>query len=130
MRDDLTGVWFGEYSYPLGHPPVSFIANIDDRHGEISGRIDEPNSIGMPFADRLYARLTGTRHEGYVILTKTYDGTGGVTHSVAYTGEIDAEGNTIEGIWRVAGWSGRFSMTRPRVQAEIAARIAEETEGA
>jgi hypothetical protein len=117
MHDDLTGVWFGEYTYPLDHPPVSFIANIDDRGGLIEGRVDEPNSTGMPFADRLYARLAGTRNDRYVVLTKTYDGTGGVTHSVAYTGQVDEEGNTIEGIWRVAGWSGRFSMTRPRVGA-------------
>lgn len=126
MHDDLTGVWFGEYVYPLDHPPVFFIANIDDRNGGIEGRTDEPNTMGLPFAKRLHARLSGLRRDGYVVLTKTYDGTGGVTHSVAYTGQINAAGDRIEGIWRAPGWSGRFAMTRPRVEAEEAGEMAED----
>lgn len=120
MTHDLTGVWFGEYAYPVGEAPVTFIANIDEQDGEINGRVDEPNTFGMPHARRLFAQLQGTRDDQLVVLTKTYDGTGGATHSVAYTGEIDTAGNTIEGIWRTRGWSGSFTMTRPRLDPAIA----------
>jgi len=128
MNDDLTGVWFGEYAYPPNtYPPVSFIANIDDTCGLIDGRTDEPNTLDAPFATRLFARLSGRHGDGIVTLIKTYDGTGGITHSVVYTGQVDAEHETIEGIWRAGGWSGRFTMTRPRVDAETI-ELAEQTD--
>ncbi|WP_300543091.1 hypothetical protein [Maricaulis sp.] len=130
MHDDLTGVWFGEYAYPVDQPPVSFIANIDERDGSISGRVDEPNTNGMPFTDRLFAHLSGTRQDDYVLLTKTYDGTGGVTHSVTYTGQVNATGDLIEGIWRTGGWSGRFAMSRPQVGNEEKAVSEREKAGA
>lgn len=115
MTNDLTGVWFGEYAYPVGEAPVAFIANLDERDGVIAGRVDEPNTFGMPYAQRLFAHLSGTRTDNLVVLTKTYDGTGGATHSVSYTGEVSADGDMIEGIWRTRGWSGRFTMSRPAV---------------
>lgn len=117
MTNDLTGVWFGEYGYPLGEAPVSFIASIDDRGGMLAGRIDEPNTFAMPGTARLFAHVRGACRDGIVSLTKTYDGTGGAIHSVAYTGELSADGNTVAGIWRTRGWSGRFTMSRPVVPA-------------
>ena len=128
MTNDLTGVWFGEYVYPVGEAPVSFIANIDECDGAISGRIDEPNTFAMPEASRLFARPSGIRENGLVVLTKTYDGTGGATHAVSYTGEINPAGDTIKGIWRTRGWSGRFSMTRPDLSGDLARETADALE--
>ena len=45
MTNDLTGVWFGEYAYPVGEAPVAFIANLDERDGVIAGRVDEPTRL-------------------------------------------------------------------------------------
>lgn len=128
MTNALTGVWFGEYAYPVGEAPVSFIANIDERDGVIAGRVSEPNTFAMPEARRLFAQLSGIRENGLVVLTKTYDGTGGATHAVSYTGEINPAGDTVAGIWRTRGWSGRFSMTRPDLSGERAAETADTLE--
>ena len=44
---------------------------------------------------------------------KIYDGSGGVTHSVWYSGVIDAEGDVIRGVWELdGGMSGPFLMKR------------------
>jgi hypothetical protein len=62
---------------------------------------------------RLFADVEGvTAVDGSVTFTKTYDGTGGVSHSVRYEGRINAEGDTITGVWRINQQEGRFEMRR------------------
>ena len=42
----------------------------------------------------------------------TYDGTGGVSHSVDYQGLFDAGSLQVSGVWRLPNGSGAFSMRR------------------
>jgi len=110
--DDLSGAWFGQYSYPDGSAAVSFIATFHDDSGMISGRITEPNTFGLPTAQRLSAAVSGHHANGQVDFAKIYDGTGGVGHVIEYSGDLSRDGKMIAGTWSGGGWSSSFFMTR------------------
>lgn len=124
----MSGSWRGEYAYDFpGYDPVPFNAEMTEREGVLAGRIDEPNTFGDPAADRLFAALAGSRSGSAVFFLKTYDGSGGQTHAVAYEGEIDAEGARIDGRWRAGVMAGPFFMERDASAAlsEAVSRAAE-----
>jgi hypothetical protein len=122
---DLTGAWFGRFAYPpgTGQEPVSFWAAIVETGGDFEGTTSEPNSIGDS-SDLLGAILRGRREGRLVAFTKAYDGASDAAHAVAYAGDLDAEGETIVGEWRVEDMVGGFEMRRTHAPgaAEEAAR--------
>lgn len=121
--DSLTGVWHGLYSYPVFAEPVYFVASLIQSGTSISGTIHEAErgENGAPLT--LYAGVSGTVDRPSVDFAKTYDGTGGWSHTVMYSGLLDGDMSEIEGTWTIRGvWSGRFLMIRSRLASEAKAR--------
>ncbi len=118
---NLTGVWSGFYSYPLGlRPSVSFIATLIDSGGAISGTVHEQWSAGGPM---LFASAQGSRSGAAVQFVKAYESGKPHRRPIFYEGQIDAEATEIEGRWRISGnWSGKFLMKRSRAPAEAVER--------
>jgi hypothetical protein len=71
----------------------------------------EPNTFGTRDALFLTADVAGTvAVDGAVNFTKTYDGSGGQTHSVAYSGAFDASKRCIAGTWKIDTTTGPFKI--------------------
>lgn len=108
---DIPTQWQGSYAYDDGRPAVPFTATIIVNGGVVSGRITEPATFGDGTSPQLYANLSGSS-DGYSIsFIKTYDGHGGQTHSVAYSGTISGDGRSMSGTWRLSNLSGTWSVT-------------------
>jgi hypothetical protein len=111
----LAGRWTGEYSYPDdAQEPVKFHLKLTQKGDEISGSTKEKNTFGEMSEPFLYANCKGKfdPETGKVTWTKTYDGTGGVSHAVEYSGTLSADGTKIEGEWTLQGSSGRFTLRK------------------
>jgi hypothetical protein len=107
----LSGQWQGSYGYADSRPPVSFIMEATFADGGLSGTISEPNTFGTAGVSFLHAYVQGSIDGDIIQFTKTYDGTGGQTHSVQYNGVIDRSNRRITGTWRIQGSGGQFTMT-------------------
>jgi hypothetical protein len=71
----------------------------------------------------LFAVVSGRRRGFDVTFLKSYDGTGGYDHSVAYEGRLSPDGMEIEGRWSIWGsWSGTFLMIQAGGQRAAVAR--------
>ena len=122
---DLSGLWLGSYSYPIGlAPTVPFLARIEENGGSLAGSTVEPDMVGAP-SETLEALIRGSRSGASVDFTKTYDGKAGVSNSVDYVGRLSADGNTISGVWSMAELDGTFEMHREAVWEQRAGREAE-----
>lgn len=109
----LTGHWYGSYSYDGVMEPTAFTATLVDVEGWISGATEEQVDHGEGMARTFPAMVAGTRTGSAVEFDKTYDGTGGLSHTVRYVGALTADGTEIEGRWRLPdGHSGPFLMMR------------------
>lgn len=121
----LTGMWHGLFSYPRLYDPTSFVAILIESGAGFSGTTHEPCAIERISGGVLYATLQGRRDGAAVTFLKTYDGTGGWAHSVAYEGMLSGDGTEIEGRWRVSGvWSGKFLMIRSSARESSVVRKA------
>jgi hypothetical protein len=109
----LTGLWKGLFSYPHLFEPTSFVAILIEKGAGFSGTTHEPCTRGPSLGALLYATIEGHREGSAVSFIKTYDGTGGWSHSVAYEGFLNGDGTEIGGRWKTSGWSGKFLMLRP-----------------
>jgi hypothetical protein len=121
---NLTGVWNGLYSYPDGRS-TAFVATLIESGGSLSGTTHEPSTLGKNPGATLYASLLGSRHDGAVTFTKTYDRPDEIHRSpIVYEGALNSEGSEIEGRWTIAGvWSGKFLMIRsPGRELEVSRR--------
>lgn len=111
----LSGDWVGTYVYGTGNPTrVDFELSMSfGQDGRFTASGVEPNTFGDPSASHLYASFQGQlARRGELAMRKTYDGTGGVSHSVDYQGLFDAGSLQVSGVWRLANGSGAFSMRR------------------
>ncbi len=110
----ISGAWSGTYYYPNGTQSVAFTFSFGS--AGCSGRGEEPNTFGNKSAPKLFANLScsaATLAPGQVVtIKKTYDGTGGVSHSVIYTGTVSADMRTIAGQWAINATRGNFTMSR------------------
>lgn len=117
VESTLTGNWQGQYFYSnTSQAPVFFRLQLDARDGRCQGRITEPNTFPMASSPNLYANVFCNSADvgpgrGFHF-HKQYDGTGGVSHGVEYTGTISTDGSTISGVWQIGENSGRFNMSR------------------
>jgi hypothetical protein len=114
---ELDGVWWGMYTYAdPAKRPVEFSMDIRVAGNACQGRIEEPNTFGLPSVPRLYAntdcRLLIGGGPTRLMFRKTYDGTGGQSHSVDYEGEIASDNRGITGVWRIGTQLGRFSLIK------------------
>ncbi|WP_409998774.1 caspase family protein [Bradyrhizobium sp. SZCCHNS2022] len=109
----MAGVWTGSYSYANGSQ-VPFTFNFGT--AGCAGRAEEVNTFGNRSAPKLFANLACSSASlvpgQTVTITKTYDGTGGVSHAVSYVGRISADLRSISGRWSLSGASGTFTMSR------------------
>jgi hypothetical protein len=108
---NLTGIWSGLYTYHDGRS-ISFVATLIDGGGSLSGTTHEPDSRSSA---TLYATLVGSRHDGAVTFTKTYDKPDRYHRNpIFYNGALNGDGTEIEGHWAIsARASGKFLMIRP-----------------
>lgn len=119
----LTGIWHGLYSYMAYKEPVYFVATLIDAGSFVSGTTHESEigETGAPLT--LFASVEGSKAGTQVSFTKTYDGSAGWDHAVAYDGILNGDATEIEGSWRInAEAFGRFLMIRSRGVTEQVAR--------
>ena len=126
----LTGLWNGLFSYPHLLEPTSFVAILIEQGARFGGTTHEPCIRGPNLGGLLYATIEGHREGAGVSFIKTYDGTGGWTHSVTYEGRLNGDGTEIEGRWKTSGWSGKFLMLRPTAKDASAKVIGAEQRAA
>ncbi len=108
---NLSGRWQGVYAN--GGQNVPFELTLEQVGQQIMGTTTEPNTFGTPDAAFLLGAVHGEVRNGRVSFTKTYDGTGGQSHSVNYAGDVAPNGRRIVGRWTLAGGaSGGFEMVR------------------
>jgi hypothetical protein len=119
---DLTGVWQGLYVYPWGRSE-GFVATLVQSGDHIGGTTHETATQGRAKGKTLYAIVDGTRSGSAVTFRKTYDGSGGWTHTVFYSGQLSADGAEIDGEWRIPPFPpGRFLMIRQGGKEEVVTR--------
>lgn len=116
---DLTGAWAGYYAQNGVQVPFEMEVRSDMANGASQargfvGQSGEPNSFALTStAQYLYAEISGeARADGAISFSKTYNGAGGVTHSVTYEGRVENGGQTIIGTWSLPGGGGDFRMDR------------------
>lgn len=114
----IEGVWRGWYHYPNdSQPRVPFELSVTaTNRNAFEASLREPNTFGDASSQELFADATGVvAPDGVVSFTKTYDGSGGVSHSVNYNGRLSADGQEVIGSWSIPGsGTGRFEMRRIR----------------
>src|SRR5882757_11566759 len=94
----LSGVWLGYYGYPNSNERVQFQAKFRVAGATFAGTIIEPNTFGRSPVLFLTANANGlVGGDNTVTFQKTYDGVGGETHAVDYSGRFDASGRCIKG---------------------------------
>ena len=111
--DPLSGTWSGQYHYrdPAdGVTTVPFKMNLVLSQGRIIGTIVEPNTFGDSYSKALFAQVEGDIRGNRVRWVKRYDGTGGVSHGVTYTGVVDRSAGRISGQWKIGKRTGDFQM--------------------
>jgi hypothetical protein len=128
--DSLSGLWNGQFTYPRAWGPEFFTATLVETQDFLGGSIQEVARSGRSKGKTLYATVSGTRHGAKVDFRKTYE-SATRTHSVVYTGVVNADGTEIEGSWSIPGnWSGRFLMLRETGESVAATRrVAEKLPG-
>jgi hypothetical protein len=104
----LIGAWRGAYAYSDGQAPVPLVIDITQTGDAISGRTTELATFGTGGSRYLYATITGSTSGQSVTFRKTYDGTGGQSHSVEYTGALSADGSVITGSWSIGAVRGTW----------------------
>ena len=113
----MSGVWYGRYLASSAEVEEnSFIANLEELAGEVSGTITEPDTTGIDAVRRAF--VDGSRTGIQLRFTKQYDPAGALAHSVAYAGAISDDGTEVSGEWRFSGYHGSFVMNREAFTAE------------
>lgn len=117
----IDGKWMGRYSYAKrpaasekpAKKPVPFEMELTASGDGFTAVITEPNTFGDKTSTSLRATAEGSvKPDGTVEFVKTYDGTGGVSHEVRYSGAMKREGGhlIVRGYWTVGKTSGEFKM--------------------
>jgi len=96
--------WVGAYGYEDGRKAVAFYLSLSQNGEILTGHIEETQTFGRRSEDdTLRAKVVGSVDGHRVRFTKTYDGTGGQSHSVTYNGTLVVEGEFMFmfGTWRL-----------------------------
>jgi len=108
---DMKPEWIGAYGYEDGREAVAFYLSLSQNGQILTGHIDEVQTFGEKSADgALRAKIVGSVDGHKVAFTKTYDGTGGQSHSVTYRGTLvtDGEYMFMFGTWRLGSEVGSW----------------------
>jgi hypothetical protein len=107
----INRVWLGYYGYnDVRADRVQFQLKLRGAGDAVTGTTIEPNTFGSPSALFLTANVAGKVSGDAITFRKTYDGTGGQTHSVDYAGVFDATRRCIAGTWRIGDATGPFKV--------------------
>jgi hypothetical protein len=110
---NLTGRWEGGYVGAASDDANTLTVNLVQNGTSLTGGMVEVNTIGDVSRNLfLTSTVTGTVSGRNVVFVKQYDGTGGVTHAVRYSGTISANGRTIQGTYDAGGTTGQFELAR------------------
>lgn len=110
---NLSGDWAGGYISSDRSDINTFEVKLTQAGGALLGTIYEVNKFGdASRALFLTSTVTGSVSGGRVRLTKTYDGSGGVSHVVTYDGVVESSGRRIRGNYSADGATGTFEMVR------------------
>lgn len=110
---NLTDDWTGGYISTDNGDVNTFNMKLKSAGATFSGTATEVNIFGGSDVLFLTSMIQGTiKADGSVSFVKTYDGAGGVSHSVSYVGKLDDTGRRIRGTYRVEAASGKFEMVR------------------
>lgn len=112
---DLTGDWTGGYvATAATNDANTFNMKLKSTGNVFTGTATETNLFGdSSKALFLTSLIQGTiKADGTVTFVKTYDGSADVSHSVSYTGKMDATGRRIRGKYKADAAEGIFEMVR------------------
>ncbi|MBU6373483.1 MAG: hypothetical protein KJS97_12220 [Alphaproteobacteria bacterium] len=110
---NLTGSWTGGYVSADKGDVNTFDMKLTSTNRTFSGTATEVNIFGADDVLFLTSEISGmVKQDGSVSFVKTYDGAGGVSHSVTYTGQLDDSGRRIRGTYRAETITGKFEMVR------------------
>jgi hypothetical protein len=111
--EGLTGTWQGGYIAATSDDANRFDVKLTQQGTTLTGTMTELNAISDPAqAMFLTSTLAGSIEGRTVRFVKTYDGSGGVSHSVTYRGALDPNGRRIRGAFDAGGATGDFEMVR------------------
>ena len=114
QQGTLAGTWTGRYLYPDARQSVEFVFVFET--DTCRGRSEEPNTFGDASAPKLspiwHANSLLISPGQNFVISKTYDGTGKVSHPVIYSGTMSADLSEITGEWSIDRMRGTFSMRR------------------
>lgn len=109
----LAGVsmWMAQYSYvSTNQSPVPFTLSLRTAaDGSFTGMTTEPATFGNGTARALTADVRGSISGDDVYFNKTYDSSGGQTHTIQYSAKLAADGRSMSGTWRTGNINGNFS---------------------
>lgn len=109
----LTGEWMGGYISADTSDVNTFDARLVQVGSTISGTMVETNAFGdQTRALFLTSTVTGAITGRNIVFIKTYDGSGGQTHTVSYRGVLEPNGRRIRGVYDAGGATGTFEMAR------------------
>lgn len=109
----LSGSWSGGYISSDGADVNTFNVTLNQNARSLTGSIVETNTFGdLSTALFLTSNLSGSINGRTVQFVKTYDGAGGVSHSISYTGTL-VSSRRIRGTFDAGGGvGGTFEMVR------------------
>ena len=108
---DMSAEWAGAYGYEDGRAAVFFSLDVSQNGRTIKGYIKEVQTFGSQTGDNsLRANIAGTIDGHVVKFTKTYDGSGGQSHSVSYNGTLVRDGDQLFmfGTWHIGSDVGSW----------------------
>jgi hypothetical protein len=109
----LTGRWEGGYVGANSDDANTLTVNLVQTGTRLSGGMVEVNAIGDVKRNLfLTSTIEGTVSGANVVFVKQYDGSGGVSHAVRYSGKVSANGRHIKGTYEADGATGEFEFAR------------------
>jgi hypothetical protein len=105
--DKFNGTWSGAYRdwSQGGLVPFEITIRVGtpiSDYADITGSVAEPATFGNREQAWLRATIAGQVRRDTIEFVKTYDGTGGVDHSVTYRGELDRDNGLILGRYTIS----------------------------
>jgi hypothetical protein len=110
---NLTGRWEGGYVGANLQDANTLVVNLVQSGATLTGGMVEVNTIGDASRNLfLTSTIQGTVASGEVVFVKKYDGSGGISHTVRYSGKVSRDGRRIQGTYSADGATGQFEFAR------------------
>jgi hypothetical protein len=113
--DHISGLWLGYYEYQTGVTlsRVAFSIVLKRDYQMVTGKSIEAQTFGAPTKDGLTAHFIGNFVDGKLFMMKTYDGSGGQSHSFSNHLTLNEKAKTLTGTWAQSkNWGGKLFMKK------------------